>query len=191
MTPKCLNQIIGTNALVRILSHFTVIDQDIISELNETGISHELILNQFKAVGSKFTLFSNPFEIFAKLDLLEPIECILKYDLVKVNVYYFNEIVGNDHLFLISDLSDQEKTFVRKIPRDGKIVNCIERSSYKSTSQVNVVLDNETNEILTIFPGKYAPPFPSDAMDDFTKRNTTLFWNEHCFTRITHSKEIN
>ena len=133
MTPKCLNQIIGTNALVRILSHFTVIDQDIISELNETGISHELILNQFKAVGSKFTLFSNPFEIFAKLDLLEPIECILKYDLVKVNVYDFNEIV----------------------------------------------------------PGKYAPPFPSDAMDDFTKRNTTLFWNEHCFTRITHSKEIN
>ena len=111
---------------------------------------------------------------------IEPIREIIQLEYSVAHLYEINalEYVGWDG---VGKMSDYLKAKVQEENRNGYITRFIEIAELPQTKLVNVVSKHCLNgmELITVFPGNYAPAFPNTSMskDDFLIASE--FWDEH------------
>ena len=122
---------------------------------------------------------------------LEPIREIIQSEYSVAHLYEINSIeyVGCEG---VGKLSDYPKVKVQEENRNGCMTRFIEIAELPTTKFVNVVFKQCLNgmELITVFPGMYAPAFPSNSMskDDF--QIASEFWDEHILLKKGQRKNI-
>ena len=111
---------------------------------------------------------------------IEPIREIVQSE---NSVAHFYEIDALEYVGWegVGKLSNYPKVKVQEENRNGYMTRFIEIPELPTTKFVNVVFKHYLNglELITVFPGMYAPAFPSNSMskDDF--QIASEFWDEH------------
>ena len=111
---------------------------------------------------------------------IEPIREIIQSEYSVAHLYKIDalEYVGWEG---VGKLSDYPKVEVQEENRNGYMTRFIEIPELPTTKLFNVVFKHCLNgmELVTVFPGMYAPAFPNASMskDDF--QIASEFWDEH------------
>ena len=121
-------------------------------------------------------------ELNDKLESLLPVDVVHTLEGRIGHVYFFenNQIVGYEGVGRLSDFSVSD---VQVLKRRGQIVNFIEVDSLPETSYLTVISFLNSDgyyELVTAFPGEYAPPFP---VLGEVGTESYLFWLEHVLLR--------
>jgi serine phosphatase RsbU (regulator of sigma subunit) len=138
-----------------ILKHFYSLDNEYLTLMGDK----EYVQRQLIMPTSKFfeSFASNPRTLLKKInDKLKNQEITDgKHELV----LHFNEIVGFDLLLQQNELSGM----------------------YRTTRYLNLIVhsDHEKINIITVFPGTYAPPLPQTARTERERENAVRFWETH------------
>jgi hypothetical protein len=82
----------------------------------------------------------------------------------------------------LNEIEEVDKLRIKKIHRNGYYVNVLERDFLNKTYQL-VVICNKLHEVITAFPGVYAPAFPTQLMDKEEVKASILFWENHAFIK--------
>lgn len=124
----------------------------------------------------------------------EPIREIIQSEYSVAHLYEINaiEYVGWEG---VGKMSDYPKVKVQEENRNGHMTRFIEIAELPTTKFVNIVFNYGLNgmidmELITVFPGMYAPAFPNATMlkDDFLIASE--FWNEHILLKKDQRKNI-
>ncbi len=167
------------------LKHFKQLTKDVVEQFVHEGFSEKDIENQLETIGSKFLkkFAQSPFEIYLEIIDRVPSKIIHQENGNVVYSYLFEDFIGIDSLIHVENLSPKEQTNIQKEIRNGFEVQTISSKKANKTKQLNVVFSKSNNEIITIFPGIYAPPFPKDEMDQELKNSSTSFWNNYVMNK--------
>lgn len=179
---------ISNAVLLHICRHFKSLTSEDVSKLLALGFKESEIEQELKLVGSKF--FSPPFSgIYALVDFIEKnwekkeVISLENDTLVCRWVWEKSEYpngIGNDGLVSLKSLNENELSKVYKKERKKFIVNAYPTSQIFPTFEFNVISKvKPIYEILTIYPGTYAPPFPSEEMEKGLYSFCDDFWKNH------------
>ena len=122
---------------------------------------------------------------------IEPIREIIQSEYSVAHLYEIDalEYVGWEG---VGKLSDYPKVEVQEENRNGYMTRFIEIEELPQTKLVNVVFKHCLigMELITVFPGMYAPAFPNATMlkDDFLIASE--FWNAHILLKKGQRKNI-
>ena len=122
---------------------------------------------------------------------IEPIREIVQSENSVAHLYEIDglEYVGWEG---VGKLLDYPKLKVQEENRNGYMTRFIEIPELPRTKFVNVVFKHCLNdmELITVFPGMYAPAFPNATMlkDDFLIASE--FWNAHILLKKPQRKNI-
>jgi hypothetical protein len=177
-----------TQVLQHLCRHFAFLPESDISKLIKLGIENSKIEQDLKLVGSKF--YSAPFPgIFSLTEYIDKNwdeKKIISYDqkfLVSQFTFKKSEYpngIGNDGLISFDSLDANEISKVYKKKRESSIVNAYPTSNKFPTWEFIVVSQTQpTHEIITIYPGTYAPPLPMDTMSPEVFKVCDEFWKVH------------
>jgi hypothetical protein len=179
---------ISDGVLLHICRHFKSLPSEDVSKLLAIGFNKSEIEQELALVGSKF--FSPPFSgIFALVDFIE--KNWVKKEVVSlendtlVSRWIWDKMeypdgIGNDGLVSLNSLNEDELSRVYKKERKKFIVNAYPTSQVFPTNEFIVISKNKPNpEILTIYPGTYAPPFPTEDMEKGFFKSCDEFWKIH------------
>lgn len=175
------------DAQFHVLLHFNAIDENYHQKMVKNGFSNEQIHQQLKEDRSKFDrdFAANPEVLWQKL--AQQIE-LGNYQIIgnpnkKVLIFLFeNQYVGEDNLYQLPEPVAHDEVYgntvhnpiikIHGTPIETKQVNCI-------LSQVD-----EQIEVLTIFPGVYAPPFPNiEKQTEKEYSESYAFWTTHAIIK--------
>ena len=86
----------------------------------------------------------------------------------------FREKIGVCSVIHIDELTDDEKTRIETIDRDGKKVRIVRTERENHTNKCQIILSKDWH-LISIFPGEMTPPLPAspDIRDDY--------WDKHVF----------
>jgi len=180
-----------TDRQFHVLKHFQSVDQEYREYMAENSdFSAEDIEKQLSMQGSKFreSFCENPLELF---DLLKD-----EFQRQQTETYWsgnkcefqmrflFNDFpngIGEDKIIHIDEVPD-----IIKEPFVGKDLETLHSIIYKTTPKptwtTNIILQNTGSqpEIISIFPGIYAPPFPDrESQDEVGYLVSLKFWSKH------------
>lgn len=180
-----------------LLKHFSFIDEEYESELIKKGkYSSNDIYNLLNTAGSKFNrnFANNPVELWEKiLQLAHSADVSIdkKNDKLNISIKLSDKIIdspiGTNNLISISNLKKSQKTQLYKEKRDNFSVYHLKAKGI-STYEITIILSNNpTPQIITIFPGIFAPPFP-DYNNQLKKEydSNNKFWKKHVFLVSNH-----
>jgi hypothetical protein len=129
------------------------------------------------------TFCNNPFELLQKIQVLNP-----KSEIIQSNgnvALLFendsNEIWGLDTLISLDMLSPLERNEIKISLKSGYNVQSITTKKPKPTREAVVVFNSASNQVITIYPGKYAPPFPNSLKTSEETKTSQEFWENHVF----------
>ena len=92
--------------------------------------------------------------------------------------------IGLDGIININDLNENEKSNIEPKAREGHPIKTLSKKQ-KPTSELNISIGRNEDKkyyIKTIFPGKYAPPFPNKEFQGSIEYNISReFWDKHIF----------
>ncbi len=115
---------------------------------------------------------------------LEPIREIIQSEYSVAHLYEINaiEYVGWEG---VGKMSDYPKAKVQEENRNGYMTRFMEIEDLPTTKFVNVVFKHYLNglELITVFPGMYAPAFPNTSMSKDDLQFASEFWDEHILLR--------
>jgi len=162
------------------LKHFSRINTSYRKQLYD-NYSNKQIDAQLNSAGSKFhfDLAKNPLDLIEILTK-EDVKYFENALIVEFDKSNYPDGIGEDNLIKIDKLSDEQKA---KLIKDKNIYYLPDIKIKELAFQINFILKlmQDSYIVSTIFPGKFAPPFPNKAlMDDITYKSTIKFWNEHC-----------
>jgi hypothetical protein len=180
---------------LHILSHFTEIDDPYREQLLMLqAINSEEIDEKLAMSGSKFypDFARNPDQLADRIitGLKEfKTESIQKGLVSDMIIHYpqklYPEGIGVDGIAPISELNNKEVNNIKTVKRSEFEVRTL-KAKMPPAWQLNLIFEDTGNpevlKIKTIFPGRYAPPFPDSALqagDDY--RKSKEFWNNHVF----------
>lgn len=88
--------------------------------------------------------------------------------------------IGNSALIPLNKLSDQQQTAKYKVNRSNYEVWTYEVEELPTTNLLTIITLNQENtlQIVTIFPGEYAPAFPQGLGGE--EEINRGFWESHC-----------
>jgi hypothetical protein len=88
--------------------------------------------------------------------------------------------IGNSALIPLNKLSDQQQAAKYKVNRNNYEVWTCEVEELPTTNLLTIIALNHENtlQIVTLFPGDYAPAFPQGLGDQEEKKR--VFWEGHC-----------
>ena len=88
--------------------------------------------------------------------------------------------IGNSALIPLNKLSDQQQATKYKVNRNNYEVWTCEVDELPITNLLTIIALNQENtlQIVTLFPGDYAPAFPQGLGDQEEKKR--VFWEGHC-----------
>ena len=148
--------------------------------------SHRMhVLRHFhnsEIAGSHFytSVFKNPEELLSFINKTEPIRTIPQNKNRKAYCFCTSDgqPVGTSGIALRSDLSPEQIVFEAREGFDMEIGTV---DKLPETSEFCVVADSTSEgwEIITAFPGKYAPPFPQKHQDQIEYELSASFWKQH------------
>lgn len=152
------------------------------------------IREQLDMVGSKFTkeFAQQPIEILNSLakasftsEDLENNKILLQFSFLSKD---FPNGIGNSALIPLSELSVQQHSSKYKVNRSDYEVWTCDVEELASTNLLSIIALKKENtlQIVTLFPGEYAPAFPR-GVGDFEKWNR-VFWEGHCLLNRQMSK---
>ena len=111
---------------------------------------------------------------------LEPIREISQSEYSVAHLYQINalEYVGWEG---VGKMSDYPKAIVQEENRNGFMTRFMELEELPQTKLVNVVFKHCLNgmDLITVFPGTYAPAFPDASMSKDNLQIALEFWDEH------------
>ena len=92
---------------------------------------------------------------------------------IRVSLQFPREI-GVSNVVSMEDLTDEEKSRIEIVDRQGKMVRSIKTDRYIPTRECQIVLSEDWN-LITMYPGEMAPPLPPspDVLDEY--------WDNHVF----------
>lgn len=178
-----------------ILTHFTVIDDNYRKKLLKTELIYNAEIEEKLAMsGSKFLpdFARNPDQLADRIITgmnefkTESIQKGLVSDMI---IHFPRELfpqgIGVDGIANISELDENEVNSIKADKRSEFEVRTL-KAKMPPAWQLNIIFEDTGNpeviKIKTIFPGRYAPPFPDIALqagDDY--RKSQEFWNNHVF----------
>lgn len=185
------NIVFKNESRFHMLRHFQNLDQGYITLLeSEHGITREEINAELKKSGSKFYPFfaCNPDECFSRL--------MNNYFEQDFNPYHggkrihipfsFSEPVGIEGIASVSELTEDELKHVVSGEYRDTLVQEVVLDRRIETNEAHMILELEGAfaNVLTFFPGKYAPPLPDPELQpDAELIASTEFWERHVFIR--------
>ena len=173
------------SSIIYLIRHFHKIDQSCINELLHQGIKLEAIEEKLKTAGSKFdaNFASNPREIIEILNPHPPYQVIPQVNKRTAYLYLFEESIGWDSIMDVNQIPPGDIAKIKEEKRGDHTVRFIERTESPQTNQIVAVVDSESNNVITLFPGSYAPALPSldQSKTDFDQ--STAFWGTHVFIK--------
>jgi hypothetical protein len=111
---------------------------------------------------------------------LEPIREIIQSEYSIAHLYEINaiEYLGWEG---VGKMSDYPNVKVQEENRNGFMTRFMEIEELPQTKLVNVVFKHCLNgmELITVFPGTYAPAFPNASMSKDDLQIALEFWDEH------------
>ena len=181
---KMKNKLILTeNRIFYCLKHLKKINKQTNDYLIEKGHNLIEIQEQIDLIGSKFfsSFCQSPTELYDKITDRVPSKIIHQENGNVVYCYTFEENIGYDSIIAISELSSKEQNTIVLEKRNHYEVKVIRKNKRNATKQLNVVFQKNSNEIITMFPGIYAPPLPSEVMNIEELLRATEFWENYVF----------
>ena len=122
---------------------------------------------------------------------LEPIREIIQSEYSVAHLYEIDalEYVGWKG---IGKMSDYPKAKVQEENRNGYMTRFMEVEDLPQTKFVNIVFKYGLNgmELITVFPGNYAPAFPNTSMSKEDFQIALEFWDEHILLKKNQRKNI-
>ena len=165
-----------------LIKHFEKMDEKGMLHFQQMGHASEAINHALSSIGSKFyaSFCANPFELIQKIAYFTPFEVIPQTNGNRAFRYKiaFEGGIGTNTIMNIKTILHADK--IKKVIRNGFQVNTIERNSFDSTNEL-VLICNSLNEVITVFPGMYAPAFPTQLVDKNEAEAARLFWEHHAF----------
>lgn len=174
-----------------VLKHFTSIDKDCLEKfLRNTQYSRDDLQKRMQKFGSKFQkeFLSNPMEA---VELLEKEKDFVQHyrmksrDRIELQLVYdmarYPEGIGYDTLVRKSATSDLQDIQVRI--RHGFPIEYT-TGNPRPTWEMHYIFNRIEGvwRLLTVFPGKYAPPFPDhEKQGEEEYALYAAFWKEHVF----------
>lgn len=145
------------------LKHLKKVNKQTNDYLIEKGHSLTEIQGQIDLIGSKFfsSFCQSPIELYDKITDRVPSKIIHQENRNVVYSYTFEENIGYDSIIAICELSSKERKAIEIEKRNHYEVKVIRKNKRNGTKQLNVVFQKNSNEIITMFPGIYAPPLPA------------------------------
>ncbi len=180
--------IASEQVLLHLCRHFKNLPAEEISKLLNLQIKMSEIEDELKLVGSKF--YDPPFKgVYSLIGYVEKnwhIKNVISFenDILICSFSFsrteFSKGIGNDGLVSLSSLDENELSKVYKKDRKTFVVNAYPTSQIFPTWDLIVISkSNPIPEILTIYPGTYAPPFPMDTMNKEFFQICDEFWKMH------------
>ena len=175
--------ILTENRIFYCLKHLKKVNKQTRDYLIDKGHTIAEIHQQIELIGSKF--FSNfcqsPIELYDKITDRVPSKIIHQENGNVVYCYIFEENIGYDSIIAISELNSKERNSIVLENRNQYEVKVIRKNKRNGTKQLNIVFQKKSNEIITMFPGIYAPPFPTEWMNKEELLKANEFWEKHLF----------
>ena len=151
------------------------------------GYSFEQIDKELKLIGSKFhrTFALSPINLLDELSganslkhMIETGQSVFQFSFDPLK---FPNGIGNSAIVKISGCSDEERAQLKKIRRGQFEVWSLSVSELPPTWTMTIISRSreESCEIITLFPGEYAPKFPIKG--DPNESINRLFWEDHAF----------
>ena len=182
-----------------VLKHFTVISKEYRDQiLNNLDYSPGEIDERLKRSVSKFhpDFVSDPLNLYQILiKEISVNNTVINWvnNRCDLQLIYPKEQypagIGDDRTVKVADLTDKERRSIRFEDRNGEKIR-IARGKSKSTWKVNIILYKiqDKMEILSIFPGEYAPPLPDKENQTGEEYlNSKNFWKDHVFLKINEN----
>ncbi len=181
---KMKNKLILTeNRIFYCLKHLKKVNKQTNDYLIEKGHNLIEIQEQIDLIGSKFfsSFCQSPAEVHDKITDRVPSKIIHQDNGNVVYCFTFEENIGYDSIIAISELSSKERKAIGQEKRNHYEVKVIRKNKRNATKQLNVVFQKNNNEIITMFPGIYAPPLPSEHMNAEELLLANDFWENYVF----------
>jgi rRNA-processing protein FCF1 len=181
--------ILDNQSLIYLIRHFSSIDEKCKLEIKSQGFTESDIKEKLSTIGSKFnTEFANdPRAVVVELSQLKPAKVINQANQRTALIYEFTQPIGCDSICSLDDLSPSLHVGIQKEMRGDYLAQSIQLSTFLTTNQLVAVVENETNKLITLFPGRYAPPFPNVQQSETEREEATKFWEQHLFVKpLTH-----
>jgi hypothetical protein len=176
---------------LHVLRHFSFISDNYKNQLSRSlDINYTIIETELAKVGSKFNnyYFQSPIEVLDLIKNLTPKKTFSQDDGSIVNSYLVEEAIfpggiGEDSILEISKLTNEHLGSLRNEIRSGYNIKVLDVDKLPITYEIHAVLKIEKDQfyVITLFPGKYAPPFPSIKEN---KYDSILFWESNCFFKL-------
>jgi hypothetical protein len=167
-----------------LIKHFEKMDEKGILHFQQLGHAIEAINHALTSIGSKFyaRFTENPYELIQKIAQFTPFDVILQTNGNRAFRYKipFEGGIGTNTLMNIHAIPQTNKATLKKVTRNGFQVNIIELNFFDPTNEL-VIICNSLNEVITVFPGIYAPAFPTQLADKNEVDAARLFWKNHAF----------
>lgn len=92
----------------------------------------------------------------------------------------FPEDIGTSNVVSISELTQDEKSRIKVIDRQGRMARSVKTDRVIPTRECQIILSSNW-QLITMFPGEMAPPLPPspDVHDEY--------WDNHVFIEPTNS----
>jgi hypothetical protein len=194
-TDDLKDSILTDESVCHLLRHFPYPGENFLIELSHrTGKGKKLLEDLISKPGSKFSekFARQPLEVITKVrDQLKKTDLNFVWNTAKCEIILtfpecdFPSGVGFDNLLAKQNLTPAQSREIIYVERDGFTVGTVVAEP-PVTWQVNLVLQqkfpNSIIEVLTLFPGTYAPPFPNAYETGTGNHQQSIdFWEKHVF----------
>ncbi len=179
-----INLILSIERAFYLLKHFNKIDSKSRSIFIDNLCKEEEIDSALAITGSKFNyqFCKNPFELIEKINRLQPLHFFKQENGNAVYIFTIeSNFIGVDNLIPLADLTLTERSKIKYELRNSYEIGTFTTKKIHPTKECVLVLKSDSNEVVTIFPGIYAPPFPISIANEDMKAKAEYFWANHLF----------
>jgi hypothetical protein len=150
-------------------------------QLSQEAKSHLLSHFNNNMPGSYFDIevLPNPESVLSYLSDKTTNQIIVQANGTEVHMYNFDIEIGFDGIEHLSKINPLD---INKFGRNGHVINYgLIKQKLTRTSQLCIVAKklNQSYEVLTMFPGKYAPPTPNVNQSPQFYLECKDFWDKH------------
>ena len=171
-----------------LLRHLTSTSKPYKASLMESGVTDEQIKSSLSTPGSKFSsdIISAPEDLFELIKKNKNCESRnISNGYASIN-FEFDFVIGNEGIANLEQLSPEVLKTMTQEDRNGVIVNVVRMLNLTSTNKMEIIV-NPLNEIITAFPGRFAPPLPYPHFRSRDRVKYSDFWKQHVF--IEHIRQ--
>jgi len=171
---------IGPETALYLCKHFFQIDNEERIAIEKTSTSNAIEI-QLRQIGSKFypEFTKGPFELVSLLNTINPTAVFEQNNERIVSIFKFESPIGHNGIISLEDIGEENQNEVYTKQRNGIDVK-VWRTSLKNDTNQLVLIRKEKN-VITCFPGIYAPPLPTLKMTQSELKMAEDFWIEHVF----------